>query len=105
MVALLWSCATAHALDTVIGSFDGTRIVTHFYAAKRSGQSPTVLVGPGYGKPGNTSPESNLSDVIGAHTLRSAGYNSSRGTRVARAARAGTRTSTRPTSRRATSRR
>jgi ABC-2 type transport system ATP-binding protein len=75
MFTLLCCCPTAHALDTVVSSFDGTRIVTHFYAAKRSGPSPTVLVGPGYGKAGNTSPESNVSDVIGAHTLRSVGYN------------------------------
>ena len=75
MIALLCSSAPAHALDTVVTSFDGTRIVTHFYGAKRSGPSPTVLVAPGYGKAGNTSPDANLSDVIGALTLRSTGYN------------------------------
>ncbi|MDX6537652.1 MAG: type transport system ATP-binding protein, partial [Gaiellales bacterium] len=74
-IALLAWCAPAHALDTVVTSFDGTRIITHFYAAKTGGPSPTVLVAPGYGKAGNTSPELNVSDVIGALTLRSSGYN------------------------------
>lgn len=75
MSALLCWCTPAHALDTVVSSFDGTRIITHFYAATGPGPSPTVLVAPGYGKAGNTSPDQNFSDVVGAHTLRSAGYN------------------------------
>ena len=64
--------------DITITSFDGTRIVAHFYPAtglSAGSKVPTVLVGPGYGKAGNTSPTLDVSDAIGAVTLRRAGYN------------------------------
>jgi ABC-2 type transport system ATP-binding protein len=70
--------APAHARDTVVTSFDGTPIVAHFYLAAGLGareRAPTVLVGPGYGKPGNTNPGADVSDAIGAASLRAAGYN------------------------------
>lgn len=72
------AAAPAVARDAVVTSFDGTRLVTHFFGATApgpGGRSPTVLVGPGYGKAGHTSPEQNLSDIIGALALRRAGYN------------------------------
>lgn len=74
-LALLAGAGAAWASDAVVTSFDGTRIVAHFYAADTPGPSPTVLVGPGYGKAGNTSPTNDSSDIIGAATLRANGYN------------------------------
>jgi ABC-2 type transport system ATP-binding protein len=75
-VALLGLPAgAAQARDVVVTSFDGTRIVAHFYDAAVPGPAPTVLVGPGYGKAGNNSPTLDLSDIIGTATLRQHGYN------------------------------
>ena len=69
----------AHARDAVVRSFDGTPIVTHFYGAPNltgpNARAPTVLVGPGFGFGGDTSPDRNTSDTIGAAALRAAGYN------------------------------
>jgi len=76
-IALL-VCAPAQARDSVVTSFDGTPIVAHFFSADglaAGARAPTVLIGPGYGKPGNTSPTLDVSDAIGAVTLRRAGYN------------------------------
>lgn len=74
---LLW-CPAAEGRDAVVTSFDGTRIVAHFYSAAGPAAgtpAPTVLVGPGYGKAGNTSPGLDVSDVIGLATLRASGFN------------------------------
>ncbi|HWC28235.1 MAG TPA: CocE/NonD family hydrolase, partial [Solirubrobacteraceae bacterium] len=59
-------------------SFDGTSIVTHFYPASRApagGRAATVLVGSGFPHRGDTRPDLDASDQIGAATLRRAGYN------------------------------
>lgn len=72
-----WS-GPAHARDVVVTSFDGTPIAAHFYAAGdrlAGGRAPTVLVGPGYPQQGDRRPDSDASDLIGAATLRAAGYN------------------------------
>ena len=76
--AALVCSAPAQARDTVVTSFDGTPIVAHFYLAAgldAGERAPTVLVGPGYGKPGNTNPGADVSDAIGAASLRNAGFN------------------------------
>ena len=75
VVLLGLQAAAAQARDVVVTSFDGTRIVAHFYDAAVPGPAPTVLVGPGYGKAGNNSPTLDTSDIIGAATLRQHGYN------------------------------
>lgn len=70
--------APAHARDVVVTSFDGTPIAAHFYSAENrvaGGRAPTVLVGPGYPQQGDRRPDSDASDLIGAATLRAAGYN------------------------------
>lgn len=80
ILCLLASALTAdpaHARDAVVTSFDGTPIVMHFFEAtglSPGERAPTVLVGPGYTKRGNARGD-DVSDLIGAATLRAAGYN------------------------------
>lgn len=72
------SCTPAHARDAVVTSFDGTRIVVHFHpAGGQAGvrRAPTVLLGQGYPQRGDSRPDLDASDRIGAATLRAAGYN------------------------------
>lgn len=70
-------CPPAQARDAVVTSFDGTRIVAHFYVSDRraaGGRAPAVLIGPGYPHPGDRQGLDG-SDQIGAATLLAAGYN------------------------------
>jgi ABC-2 type transport system ATP-binding protein len=72
---------SASARDATVTSFDGTKIVTHFFPAANlpaGKKAPTVLVGHGYGMTGDTNPEStssNLFGQVGLGPLRHAGYN------------------------------
>ncbi|SHN35806.1 alpha/beta fold hydrolase [Cryptosporangium aurantiacum] len=66
--------APAPAVRTVqVTSFDGTPIVTHFFPAAgltAGKKAPTVLVGPGWGQPGESNP-----DAPAVAGLRQHGYN------------------------------
>lgn len=76
--AALCAAPLAQARDAIVHSFDGTPIVVHLYAADglaAGGRAPTVLVGPGYALSGDTRPNLDGSDRIGAATLRANGYN------------------------------
>ena len=61
---LLCLCAlalapAASARDAIVTSFDGTPIVTHFFpgaGASAAAPAPTIMVGPGWGIPGETDP-------------------------------------------------
>jgi len=78
VLVVLCSSAVASARDVVVPSFDGTPILAHFYPAVTpgpGGQSPTVLIGPGYANRGDTNPDANLGDRIGSANLRNAGFN------------------------------
>jgi ABC-2 type transport system ATP-binding protein len=72
---------TAGARDVTVTSFDGTRLVAHFFpAAGLPGghRAPTVLLGPGWGSAGATNPNGATSPglgSIGLGPLRHAGYN------------------------------
>jgi ABC-2 type transport system ATP-binding protein len=71
----------ASARDAIVKSFDGTQLVVHFFpaAALAAGhRAPTVLVGPGWGSPGDSNPNSPTSPatgIVGLGPLRRAGYN------------------------------
>jgi ABC-2 type transport system ATP-binding protein len=71
----------AAARDTIVESFDGTPIVTHFFPAAElapGAKAPTVLVGHGYGMSGDTDPESQSEELfgsVGLGPLRRAGFN------------------------------
>lgn len=73
--------APAIRTDVVVTSFDGTPIHTNFFPATglAAGQTvPTVMVGPGFGLPGDRLPTSTTSPLIGSvgiAPLRDAGYN------------------------------
>jgi ABC-2 type transport system ATP-binding protein len=72
------ACSAALARDAIVPSFDGAPLITHFYPAVglAAGQrAPTVLIGPGFANPGDTSPDANLGDRIGSLNLRNAGFN------------------------------
>jgi ABC-2 type transport system ATP-binding protein len=82
VVAVLAAAApAAQARDAEIRSFDGTRISLHLFPAAGlppGGRAPTVLVGPGFGSPGDTDQESASSEItgnVGLGPLRRAGYN------------------------------
>lgn len=69
-VVLGQPATAAEAVRTVdVTSFDGTKIVTHFFPAAGK-RAPTVFYGPGWGSPGATDPADPT--VAGLHT---AGYN------------------------------
>jgi ABC-2 type transport system ATP-binding protein len=80
-LGLLALAPAASARDAVVSSFDGTKIVTHFFPAAglaKGAKAPTVLVGHGYGMTGGTDPESKsdtLFGQVGLGALRHAGYN------------------------------
>lgn len=63
--------------DVDVTSFDGTRIRAHWFpVGSPTAPAPTVLMGPGWGSPGDT--DVNAVGVLGAvniSTLRGAGYN------------------------------
>jgi ABC-2 type transport system ATP-binding protein len=62
------SAPAAVAKDVTITSFDGTKIVAHWFPGKgvdSSSPSPTILDGPGWSQPGDTS----TSDTPGAGAI------------------------------------
>jgi ABC-2 type transport system ATP-binding protein len=73
--------SVAAARTATVTSFDGTRIHVNFFAAAglRSGhRAPTVMMGPGWGSPGDTSPTDGAQPfvgTVGVGTLRHAGFN------------------------------
>lgn len=79
--ATLFAAGTAFARDAHVRSFDGTRILVHFFPAaglKAHHRAPTVLMGPGWGQLGSTDQNSKTSTaggVIGIGVLRHHGYN------------------------------
>ncbi len=70
----------ASARDAIVKSFDGTQLVVHFFPAANLAaghKAPTVLVGPGWGSPGDTNlngPTSTAAGVVGLGPLHRAGY-------------------------------
>lgn len=78
LLALPSSAAAAPATrDTVVRSFDGTPIVTHFFPANGR-KAPTVLLGHGYGMTGETDRDSSSEEIfgsVGVGPLVRAGYN------------------------------
>jgi ABC-2 type transport system ATP-binding protein len=71
--ALALASAPAHAQTATVISFDGTPIHVNFFPAvglKAHHRAPTVLVGPGWGSPGDTDPSDS---TLGP--LRAAGFN------------------------------
>jgi ABC-2 type transport system ATP-binding protein len=81
VAALFALPATASARDASVTSFDGTKLVVHFFPAaglKSGKRAPTVLVGPGWSSNGDTNPDrptSTGAGVVGLGPLRKAGYN------------------------------
>jgi ABC-2 type transport system ATP-binding protein len=79
--ALLLTAGGASARDAKVGSFDGTKILVHFFSAagpKSHRRVPTVLMGPGWGQLGSTDQDSKTAaglGVIGIGVLRRHGYN------------------------------
>lgn len=76
--ALAFGSSPAAARDDVVTSFDGTRIVVHFFGPATpppGGRAPTVLVGATYPSAGETRAALDVGDRIGLATLRNAGYN------------------------------
>src|SRR3954466_12193711 len=79
------ACApAASAEDVTITSFDGTKIAAHWFAGKgvdRGARAPTVLVGPGWSSPGDTSSDGSgagpgaVFGVPGINNFISHGYN------------------------------
>lgn len=67
------------ARDTIVKSFDGTPIITHFFAApglKPGERQPTVLYGPGWAGAGQTdTTEASTIDQVGLARLLKSGYN------------------------------
>jgi ABC-2 type transport system ATP-binding protein len=65
--------------DLTVTSFDGTLIRVHWFpseAASESEPAPTVLMGPGWGQPGDTSREgAAVFGALGIRPLNEAGYN------------------------------
>jgi ABC-2 type transport system ATP-binding protein len=79
--ATLFAAGTALARDAHVRSFDGTKILVHFFPAaglKAHHRAPTVLMGPGWGQLGSTDENSKTSTaggVVGIGVLRAHGYN------------------------------
>ncbi|MGH2895381.1 MAG: alpha/beta hydrolase family protein, partial [Solirubrobacteraceae bacterium] len=71
--------ATARSLS--LRSFDGTKLHTNFFAAaglRHAHRAPTVLMGPGWGSPGDTNANDSTAPslgTVGVGTLRRAGFN------------------------------
>jgi len=80
-VAALVLPSLAAARTATVTSFDGTRIHVNFFAAAglRAGhRAPTVMMGPGWGSPGDTDPNDGAAPfvgTVGVGTLRHAGFN------------------------------
>lgn len=81
LAALCLLAPAASARDATVTSFDGTKIVTHFFPAeglKPGERAPTVLLGHGYGMSGDTNDETESDTIfgkVGTGPLRRAGYN------------------------------
>lgn len=73
--------SVASAQSSTVTSFDGTRIHVNFFAAAnlaRGKRAPTVMLGPGWGSPGDTNPNDSTdvsAGIPGVGTLRRAGFN------------------------------
>jgi ABC-2 type transport system ATP-binding protein len=69
------------ASDHDVTSFDGTRIRAHWFPvadATEQAPRPTVLMGPGWGLPGDSDPNADAVGILGAVSIKSlnaAGYN------------------------------
>ena len=81
LAVLLGLAPGASARDATVTSFDGTKIVTHFFPAEGLGageRAPTVLLGHGYGMSGDTSDQTasdTLFGKVGTGPLHRSGYN------------------------------
>src|SRR3954451_2092936 len=80
----LASAPAASAKDVTITSFDGTKIAAHWFVGKGvdgGARAPTVLVGPGWSSPGDTSSDGSgagpgaVFGVPGINNFISHGYN------------------------------
>ncbi len=73
--------AAAAARSLTVRSFDGTKLHVNFFIAaglRRGHRAPTVLMGPGWGSPGDTNANDSTVPSLGAvgvGTLRRAGFN------------------------------
>ena len=78
---LMLTASPALARDDSIRSFDGTKIVLHFFPAadlKPGEKAPTVMLGPGWSFPGETDPEKVSDPTTGSIStgiLRHSGFN------------------------------
>jgi ABC-2 type transport system ATP-binding protein len=83
VIALLLALApAAHARDSSVNSFDGTKIVLSFFPAeglKEGSKAPTVLIGHGWGQSRDTDENSegreDLFGLVGPGPFRKAGFN------------------------------
>jgi ABC-2 type transport system ATP-binding protein len=73
--------SVAGARTTTVRSFDGTKLHVNFFPAAglhHGRRVPTVLMGPGWGSPGDTNPNDKTVPslgTVGVGTLRHAGFN------------------------------
>jgi ABC-2 type transport system ATP-binding protein len=73
--------SVASARSATVTSFDGTKIHVNLFAAAKLARgklAPTVMLGPGWGSPGDTNPNDSTdvaAGIPGVGTLRRAGYN------------------------------
>ena len=77
-IASVVPAGVAVAQNIVVTSFDGTKILTHFFPASNLAayqKAPTILDGPGLAQAGDTDPYSVWSGFAGVGTLRANGYN------------------------------
>jgi ABC-2 type transport system ATP-binding protein len=83
-IVMALACAlpgVAGARSLFVRSFDGTRIHVNFFTAaglRRGHRAPTVLMGPGWGSPGDTNANDSTAPslgTVGVGTLRRAGFN------------------------------
>src|SRR5829696_5830073 len=82
LCALLFAVPAAHARDSSVTSFDGTKIVLSFFPAeglKPGAKAPTVLIGHGFAQSRDTDPNSegreDLFGLVGPGPFRRAGFN------------------------------
>jgi ABC-2 type transport system ATP-binding protein len=75
---LLAPASAAWSRDAIVGSFDGTPIVTHFFPAAgphAGDRAPTVIVGSGFPNAGARGLIDDPNDTVGLATLSAAGFN------------------------------
>ncbi|MEA2479443.1 MAG: type transport system ATP-binding protein [Thermoleophilaceae bacterium] len=81
LISLCLAAPAAEARDDSVTSFDGTKIVLHWFptaSPAAGGKAPTVLFGPGWAQAGASDPEQKSDPTIGSigvGALRKAGYN------------------------------